>query len=102
MRIGVYGGTFDPPHVAHLILAAECLDQLGLDQILWVLTPDPPHKQGRAISPLAQRLELLEAALAGNPSFSLSRVDIDGQGRILLPTLCGCCAKKHPMRYYFT
>lgn len=76
-RIGIFGGTFDPPHVAHLVLAAECLYQLGLDRILWVLTPNPPHKLGQEISPLPQRLELLQAALAGNPAFRLSRVDID-------------------------
>ena len=53
VRIGIFGGTFDPPHVGHLILAAEARDQLQLDQVLWVVTPDPPHKTGRTISPLA-------------------------------------------------
>ena len=42
--IGIFGGTFDPPHMGHLILAAEACAQLGLDRLLWVLTPDPPHK----------------------------------------------------------
>lgn len=77
IRVGVFGGTFDPPHIGHLILAAEGLVQLNLDRLLWVLTPDPPHKQGRSISPLDVRLELLYAALADNPAFELSRVDID-------------------------
>lgn len=77
MRIGILGGTFDPPHVGHLILADEAFAQLGLDRLLWVLTPDPPHKQGRRITPLADRLELLQAALADNSVFELSRVDID-------------------------
>lgn len=77
MRIGVFGGTFDPPHLAHLILAAEACDQLSLDRLLWVLTPDPPHKQGLDITPLPQRLALLQAALADNPDFEISRVDID-------------------------
>jgi len=77
MKLGVFGGTFDPPHVAHLILAAEALSQLKLDQVLWVLTPDPPHKQGVLISPLDIRLELLQAALGDDPSFVLSTVDID-------------------------
>ena len=45
MRIGIFGGTFDPPHLGHLILAAEATSQLKLDLLLWVLTPDPPHKQ---------------------------------------------------------
>ena len=77
VRVGIFGGTFDPPHIAHLILAAEACDQLGLDRLLWVLTADPPHKQGQFITPLPRRLEMLQAALADNPTFELSRVDID-------------------------
>jgi nicotinate-nucleotide adenylyltransferase len=66
-RIGIFGGTFDPPHVGHLILAAEAQDQLRLDRLLWVLTPDPPHKQDQSISPLAIRMKLLMAAIGDNP-----------------------------------
>lgn len=77
MKIGIFGGTFDPPHLGHLILAAEALDQLGLDRLLFVLTPDPPHKAGQHISALADRLEMLQAATADNPGFELSRIDID-------------------------
>ncbi len=79
-RIGIFGGTFDPPHIGHLILAAEARDQLSLDQVLWVVTPDPPHKTGRAISPLAVRLELVRAALDNDPEFAISRVEIDRPG----------------------
>jgi nicotinate-nucleotide adenylyltransferase len=75
--IGIFGGTFDPPHTGHLALAAEAQFQLGLDRVLWVLTPDPPHKRRRRITPLETRLELLQAALGDNPQFELSRVDID-------------------------
>jgi nicotinate-nucleotide adenylyltransferase len=77
MRIGIFGGTFDPPHLGHLILAAEAGSQLRLDRLLWVLTPDPPHKQGHSISPLEARLEMVQAAIAEDPLFELSRVDID-------------------------
>ncbi len=77
MKTGVFGGTFDPPHVGHLILAEEALAQLGLGRVLWVLTPDPPHKQGRRITPLADRYAMLLAAVADNPSFEVSRIDID-------------------------
>jgi nicotinate-nucleotide adenylyltransferase len=76
-RLGVFGGTFDPPHHAHRILAAEALEQLGLKRVLWVLTPDPPHKVDASITPLEQRLEMLKAALAGEERFELSRVDIE-------------------------
>lgn len=80
MRIGVFGGTFDPPHVGHLILASEAIEQLHLDRLLWVLTPDPPHKQGQLISPLAARLALVQAAIADNPLFALSSVEINRPG----------------------
>lgn len=80
MRVGIFGGTFDPPHLGHLILADEALHQLKLERLLWVLTPDPPHKQGQTISPWQQRFELVQAALADNPAFEISRVDVDRPG----------------------
>jgi len=80
MRIGIFGGTFDPPHLGHLILAAEAFHQLALDRLLWVLTPDPPHKHGQLLAPLSQRLEMLRFSLADAPDFELSTVDIDRPG----------------------
>lgn len=79
-RLGIFGGTFDPPHVGHLILAAEALDQLELDFTVWVLTPDPPHKRGQEISTLKHRLDMVELAIKDNDAFSLSHVDIDRPG----------------------
>lgn len=80
MRIGIFGGTFDPPHIGHLILAAEASYQLSLDHLLWVITETPPHKLDCAISPLEDRLRLTEKALENNPDFSLSRIEIDRPG----------------------
>ena len=77
MIYGVFGGTFDPPHIGHLILAADAHDQFGLDRVLWVLTPEPPHKPGRLVAHLSIRLEMLRAAIGDNPAFELSTVDID-------------------------
>ncbi len=77
MRLGIFGGTFDPPHIGHLVLASEAQYQLRLDRVLWVLTPDPPHKEGHRITSLDARLKLLETALGDDPAFILSRVDID-------------------------
>lgn len=77
MRIGIFGGTFDPPHLGHLILAAEAHHQCRLDRLLWVLTPDPPHKPDQTITPLATRLEMVQACIADAPEFELSTVDID-------------------------
>lgn len=80
MRIGIFGGTFDPPHIVHLILAEEALDQLGLDRVLWLVTADPPHKQDQSISPVSDRLAMVRTALQGNPKFEISRVEIDRPG----------------------
>jgi len=79
MRVGIFGGTFDPPHLGHLILAAEARHQLRLDRLLFVLTPDPPHKQDRLVTPMTDRLAMLEAAIADDPAFELSRVEIERQ-----------------------
>lgn len=77
MRLGVFGGTFDPPHLGHLILAMECRWQLRLDRVLWVLTPIPPHKNDHPVTRLDQRLELVRAAIKSDPGFELSTVEID-------------------------
>ncbi len=80
MRIGIFGGTFDPPHVGHLILAEECRTQLNLDKLLWVVTDNPPHKRYVNVSPIEGRVQLVEKAIDGNPAFAISRVDIDRPG----------------------
>ncbi|HEY7984988.1 MAG TPA: adenylyltransferase/cytidyltransferase family protein, partial [Ktedonobacterales bacterium] len=63
-RIGVLGGTFDPPHIAHLLIAQEARARLGLDRVLFVPAGAPPHKRGHAISPVADRCAMLRLALA--------------------------------------
>ena len=76
-RLGIFGGTFDPPHIGHLVLAWEALHSFELERVLWVLTPYPPHKRGEGILPLGERLAMLECALAEAVEFEISRVDID-------------------------
>ena len=78
--IGIFGGTFDPPHLGHLILAAEARAQLGLERLLWVLTPDPPHKQDQSIAPLDHRLEMVKLAIANDPQFEISSVEMTRPG----------------------
>lgn len=77
---GIFGGTFDPPHLGHLILASESLSQLELNRLLWVLTPDPPHKPGQPITLLAQRLEMLHLAIADEPRFEICQAEINRPG----------------------
>lgn len=78
--LGIFGGTFDPPHLGHLILAAEARQQLSLTSLLWVLTPDPPHKPAAPILPLAHRLTMLQLAISGDADFELSRLEMDRPG----------------------
>jgi len=79
-RVGLFGGTFDPPHLGHLILASEAQYQLELTRLLWTLTPEPPHKQDQPITSLEHRLAMVNLAIADNPSFELSRVELDRPG----------------------
>ena len=79
-RIGILGGTFDPPQMGHLILAEYSRETLCMDHILFVPVADHPVKQDETRLPIRHRLAMLERAIADNPSFSISRVDIDREG----------------------
>lgn len=79
-QIGLFGGTFDPPHLGHLILASEAYSQLELDRLLWILTPEPPHKQEQPITPIEYRLDMVQLAIQDNPTFELSRIEMDRPG----------------------
>ncbi len=78
--LGIFGGTFDPPHIGHLILAAEARAQFRLDRLLWVLTLDPPHKRTQHITSLQHRLAMVRLAIEDAPEFELSTVEIDRPG----------------------
>ncbi len=80
VRIGVLGGTFDPPHYAHLALAEAARVQLDLGRVLFVPVGEPPHKGTRPITASCHRAALVEAAIADHPAFFLSRADLDRPG----------------------
>ncbi len=79
-RLGLFGGTFDPPHLGHLILAECAIEALALSQVLFILAADPPHKRDQQLTPAEHRLAMLELAIADNPHFALSRIDLDRPG----------------------
>jgi len=79
-RVGLMGGSFDPPHMAHLIMAESVREALGLDTVLFIPAREQPLKQGRKATHVAQRVAMVELAIAGNPHFALSRVDVDREG----------------------
>ena len=76
-RVAFFGGTFNPPHLGHEILAQEACYQLGLDSLQWLVTPDPPHKKEAAIAPIQHRLEMLDRIVKSVPYFDISRLDLD-------------------------
>jgi nicotinate-nucleotide adenylyltransferase len=80
LRVGILGGSFDPPHVGHLILAEEARDLLGLDRVLFAPAGQQPLKQEQPVTAVEDRVRMTELAIAGNPSFGLSRGDVDRLG----------------------
>ena len=80
MRLGIFGGTFDPIHYGHLLLAECCLESHALDAVWFMLAATPPHKQEQPISPGDVRLEMLNLALAGHPTFLASTLELDRGG----------------------
>ncbi len=78
--IGVFGGTFDPIHQAHLAVAESARDALAISRVLFIPAAQPPHKPDRVVTPAEHRLAMVEAAIAGNPAFETSRIEIDRGG----------------------
>jgi nicotinate-nucleotide adenylyltransferase len=95
-RIGVFGGTFDPVHVAHLIMAEQCREQGRLDQVWFVPAARPPHKEGRPRTPFAQRVEMLALAIAGQPAFRVEELEKDRPGPSYTADTLAELHRRHP------
>jgi nicotinate-nucleotide adenylyltransferase len=80
MRVGIYGGTFDPVHYGHLVLAEQCREQLRLDSVWFLPAAVPPHKQGAEISEAEHRAAMLEIAVAGHPQFHVEPHELERGG----------------------
>lgn len=81
MKIGILGGTFNPIHIGHLILAEEAREKLGLDKVIFVPTFLPPHKDNSNIAPASDRLTMIKLAIEGNKYFIVSDLEIKRNGR---------------------
>jgi nicotinate-nucleotide adenylyltransferase len=79
MRLGLFGGTFDPIHVGHLILAESCREACRLDRVWFVVAGAPPHKAGPRTA-VADRLEMVRIAIAGHPAFEVSELETSRPG----------------------
>jgi nicotinate-nucleotide adenylyltransferase len=81
MRLGILGGTFNPPHVGHLVCAQEAYDQLGLDRVALMPSGIPPHKEVAADPGAAARYELCRLAIGDDERFEVARLELDRPGR---------------------
>ena len=79
-RVAVLGGSFNPIHYGHLLLADEILEQLGLDRVLFVPAAAPPHKPAAQLAPAADRFEMVRLAIAGHPRFAVSDLELRRSG----------------------
>ncbi len=80
MRLGILGGSFDPVHIGHLLLAECCREACRLDQVWFVPAATPPHKQSRNLASAKQRLEMLELATSGHPAFRVCDLEVQRRG----------------------
>ena len=80
MRVGIFGGTFDPIHYGHLVAAEEARTVLGLEKVLIVPAGQPPHKSAQPVTATDHRVAMVQLAIASNPAFVMSRVDLDRPG----------------------
>ena len=78
--IGVMGGTFDPIHLGHLAIGEEAREALSLDVVRFVPAGEPPHKPAGSVTSVEHRLAMVELAIAGNPAFELSRIEVERPG----------------------
>ncbi|KAF0245900.1 MAG: nicotinate-nucleotide [Planctomycetota bacterium] len=80
-RIAIFGGSFNPIHVGHLLVAEEAADRLGLDRVIFVPAGEPPHKKATGLASASARLEMVRRAIAGNPRFGVSDVELKRRGK---------------------
>jgi nicotinate-nucleotide adenylyltransferase len=96
-RVGVLGGTFDPPHLAHLAAAEEAREALGLERVIFVPAGQPWQKAERDLTPASIRLAMVEQAIAGNPGFAVDRCELDRPGpSYTVDTLAQLAAREPP------
>ncbi|RYM05286.1 nicotinate-nucleotide adenylyltransferase [Sporolactobacillus sp. THM7-7] len=102
-KIGLLGGTFDPPHLAHLLIAEEALESCRLDEVWFLPSYMPPHRQGKVTHTSADnRVEMVRRAISDNDRFKLSLIEIDRKGRsYTVDTLTELTKKYTEDRFYF-
>jgi nicotinate-nucleotide adenylyltransferase len=96
MRIGIFGGSFDPVHYGHLIAAESAREQAALDRVVFVPAATPPHKPDQILAPPEARLEMLRLAIGGHDAFAVSTVELDRGGTSYTVDTLTTLAAEHP------
>jgi nicotinate-nucleotide adenylyltransferase len=79
LRLGVMGGTFDPPHLGHLVMAEQAREALGLDKVVFIPAGQPPHKADRVVADAEHRYRMTILSTASNTAFEVSRAEIESE-----------------------
>ena len=96
MDIGLFGGSFNPPHVAHLVVAEVARDQFGLDEVWWIPNATPPHKSQDELASGDHRVEITRRAVADNPAFRLCNIEVERAGTSYTIETVRALQDKHP------
>lgn len=80
MRIGVFGGTFDPPHAGHVLVAGDACESLGLDTVIWIPVAQQPLKDAQPLASATDRGKMVELTIEGDPRFTLETVEMERGG----------------------
>lgn len=100
MRIGIFGGTFDPIHIGHLLVAEQAREAVGLDEVWFVPNASPPHKDS-PVSAAQHRVRMVELAIDDHPCFRLSRVELDRPGPSYTVDTVKDLKNAHPLTHFF-
>jgi nicotinate-nucleotide adenylyltransferase len=101
MRVGVFGGSFDPVHLAHLILAEQCREQAELDQVWFIPAPRPPHKRDGTWASFEDRVAMLRLAIAEHPAFAIDTCETDRAGLSYTFETLRTLQARHPSNQYY-
>lgn len=99
-KIGLLGGTFDPPHLGHLLIAEESLEACQLDEVWFMPSYLPPHKE-RKVTPFSDRIEMVRRAIEDNPEFKLSMIEIERKGRSYTFDTLKELTHRYPLNKFF-
>jgi nicotinate-nucleotide adenylyltransferase len=101
MKVGIFGGTFDPIHIGHMIMVEQALEMAGLDQVWLIPAPSPPHKQGKSITDARHRLKMTELAAADNPRLRVSRIEMERSGPSYTVDTVKALTRQYPEYQFF-